>query len=181
MNFSNYFLISMPHMADNLFGKSLIYMCEHDEKGAMGFIVNKPFPNNKMEAILQQTGLHNILPHPDIYFGGPVNLNNGFFLHNSKYSIEGTHQISDDLSITSNNSVIKDIENGKGPDNYRFSLGYTGWSAGQLNKEVENGDWLVMPSSKKIIFETPDEKKWEKAAKEYGIDILNLSGQSGLA
>ena len=171
----------MPHLEDQIFGRSLIYMCEHDEKGAMGLIVNKPFPVDKADLILEKIGLNKISPNPGIYFGGPVGINNGFFLHQSTYTTEGTHQISDNLSITSNNSVIEDIEKGIGPDDFRFSLGYAGWAEGQLNKEVENGDWLVMPSSTDFIFDTPDDQKWRKVAMQFGIDIMNVSGNTGIA
>ncbi len=171
----------MPHMADQIFGRSLIYICEHDEKGAMGLIINKPFPNDKAELILEKTGLNKISPNPGIYLGGPVDINNGFFLHQSTYNTKGTHQISDNLSITSNNSVIEDITNGQGPEQFRFSLGYAGWGEGQLNREVENGDWLVMPSNQEIIFNLPDEQKWRQAALQFGIDIMDVSGNTGIA
>ena len=181
MKFTNYFLLSMPHMDDLIFGRSIIFICEHDNKGAMGLIINKPFQSNKVNSILKKVGLDILQPNPNIYFGGPVGINNGFFLHTSKYSIDGTFQISDKLSLTSNNLMINDINQGKGPKKYQFSLGYTGWKKDQLDKEVENGDWLVFPSSSKLIFDIPDEKKWNMASSELGIDIMNITGKTGIA
>ena len=94
MKLTNYFLISSPHLNDQVFGHSLIYICEHDTKGALGFIINKPFPKENLTPILKETGLINLNPLPNIYLGGPVGINNGFFLHTSKYSIKGTQKIS---------------------------------------------------------------------------------------
>ena len=181
MQLTNNFLISSPHLDDQIFGQSLIYICEHNKQGAMGLIINKPFPEEKTNTILKETGLINLNPLPNIYLGGPVGINNGFFLHNSTYTIEGTQQISNNLSITSNLQVIEDLSSGIGPKNYRFSLGYTGWDKNQLNEEIENGDWLLMPASLKLIFNTPDNKKWDKASLELGVDIMNISGNTGFA
>ena len=147
----------------------------------MGLIINKPFPEKNLNLILNETGLINLKPLPTIYLGGPVGMNNGFFLHTSKYSTKGTQQISNELSITSNNNVITDIAKGKGPKEFRFSLGYTGWGKGQLDNEIKNGDWLLMPSSLKFIFNIPDEKKWGKISSELGVDITNISANTGFA
>ena len=181
MKLTNYFLISNSNITDNVFNQSLIYICDHGNKGAMGLIINKPFPKDNMNLILKETGLINIKPMPNIYFGGPVGINNGFFLHSSTYATKGTQQISNKLSITSNNNIVDDLENGVGPKNFRFSLGYTGWESNQLDKEVENGDWLLMPSSSKLIFHIPDEKKWDKLSLELGVNIMNISGNTGFA
>ena len=77
--------------------------------------------------------------------------------------------------------IVNDLKNGIGPTYFRFSLGYTGWDKNQLNNEVENGDWLLMPASKKLIFNIPDEKKWDTASSQFGVDIMNISGNTGFA
>ena len=179
--FSNHFLIAMPHMYDSFFKQSLVFMCEHDDKGAMGLIVNKPMMTDNVEQILTETHLDRISPYPNVYFGGPVRIEQGFFLHEKHYSIDGTFNVSDKISITSNPQIIEDIVAGKGPDDFRFTLGYAGWGEGQLEREVENGDWLVMPASAETIFRTPDHKKWKTAASQFGIDILDFDGQAGHA
>ncbi len=181
MNLKNHFLISSSHLKDQVFGQSIVYVCEHDNNGAMGFIINKPFPNDNLDIILNETGLINLNPLPNIYLGGPVGMNNGFFIHNSKYKTNGTQKISKNISITSNNKVIDDLANGMGPNKYRFSLGYTGWDKGQLNKEIENGDWLIMPASSKLIFNIPDNKKWDKISSEFGMDLMDITGNTGFA
>ena len=178
---SNHFLISMPHIADPIFSKSLIYLCEHNSSGSMGIIVNKPMVSENTATILQKTGLEKIEPMPEIYFGGPVNIEMGLILHNSDYKIDGTLNVSNNISLTSNKQIISDLKAGNGPSLFRFSLGYTGWGKGQLNKEIENGDWLVIPADLDFIFTIPDVTKWEKTSNKLGIDISTISGSAGIA
>ena len=180
-SFSNHFLISMPHMIDPIFTKSLIYICEHNREGAMGLIINKPMVSDNVTNFLQQTGMGCIKPAPEIYFGGPVNLEMGLFLHDANYQIDGTLAVSKTILLTSNKQIVFDLKNGIGPDLFRFSFGYAGWGKGQIEREIENGDWLVMPSDEDFVFSTPDRDKWHKAASKFGIDILDLSGSVGLA
>ncbi len=180
-NYSNHFLIAMPHMTDGIFRQGLVYLCDHDGTGAMGLMINKPMMTDKVEDILKQTQLDKANPHPHVYFGGPVRIEQGLFLHDHSYTIDGTVAISDDISLTVNPGIIDDILYGKGPRNFQFTLGYSGWGAGQLEREIENGDWLVMPAIPGFIFKTPDSKKWKTAASHFGIDILDFSGPSGMA
>ena len=171
----------MPHMNDPIFSKSLIYICEHDKEGAMGLIINKPMISENAADIIQQTGLAKIEPPPDIYFGGPVNLEMGLILHDASYNIEGTLTISKSVALTSNKQIVLDLKNGDGPDEFRFSFGYAGWGKGQIEREIENGDWLLMPADDDFIFSIPNTDKWKKAASKFGIDILDLGGPAGLA
>ena len=171
----------MPHMNDPIFSKSLIYICEHDNDGAMGLIINKPMISENAADIIQQTGLAQIEPAPDIYFGGPVNLEMGLILHDANYNIEGTLTISKSVALTSNKQIVLDLKNGGGPDEFRFSFGYAGWGKGQIEREIENGDWLLMPADDDFIFSIPNSDKWKKAASKFGIDILDLGGSAGLA
>ena len=85
------------------------------------------------------------------------------------------------MSITSNEEILNDMSRGKGPDKFRFTFGYAGWGSNQLEREFENGDWLLLPSNIGFIFDTPDEKKWEEATGSFGIDILNISGSTGIS
>ena len=168
-------------MNDPIFSKSLIYICEHDKDGSMGLIINKPMISENAADIIQQTGLADINPAPEIYFGGPVNLEMGLILHDAGYNIEGTLSISKSVALTSNKKIVADLKNGDGPDEFRFSFGYAGWGKGQIEREIENGDWLLMPADDKFIFSIPNSDKWQKAASKFGIDILDLGGSAGLA
>ena len=156
-------------------------MCQHDENGAMGIITNKPMHAENIDEIIQQTELGQINPRPEVYFGGPVNLEVGLFLHDTSYNIEGTISVSKSIALTSNKQIVADLKNGNGPDEFRFSFGYAGWGKGQVEREIENGDWLFMPSDDKFIFTIPNSDKWQKAASKLGIDILDLGGSAGIA
>ena len=181
-NFSNHFLISMPHMNDSFFEKSLIYICNHNEEGAMGLIINKIMPSHNAQDILIQTGLNQINPYPEIYLGGPVGIENGLILHDSSYKLEGELRITSKIKLTSNKKIIDDIINSKGPQDYLFLFGYAGWHKKQLEQEIENGDWLIMPANYEFIFKTPNHLKWSNAAIQFGIDINSFSGgKSGRA
>mgnify|MGYP002039440104 FL=1 len=171
----------MPHMNDPIFEKSLIYMCEHNNEGSMGLIINKPMISENAAEIIKQTGLDHLNPLPDVYFGGPVNLEVGLFLHGEEYNTEGTIKVSKSVSLTTNKQIVADLKIGKGPQDYCFSFGYAGWIEGQLEREIENGDWLLMPANDNFIFSTPNSDKWKKAASQFGIDVLDLGGAAGLA
>ena len=181
MNFTNHFLISMPHLVDAFFNKSIIYICEHTVDGAMGIIINKDLSDNKKYLILKETGLINVDPRPKIYFGGPVQMNRGIILHSCDYVNEDSKIVTKNLSITSNEEILDDMSRGKGPDKFRFTFGYAGWGSNQLEREFENGDWLLLPANIGFIFDTPDEKKWEEATGSFGIDILNIIGSTGIS
>ena len=168
-------------MNDPIFSKSLIYMCEHNKDGSMGLIINKPLISENAAEIIQQTGLAQINPTPEIYFGGPVNLEMGLFLHDTTYDIEGTLSVSKSVALTSNKQIVADLKNGTGPEEFRFSFGYAGWGKGQIEREIENGDWLIMPADDNFIFSIPNSDKWQKAASQFGINILDLGGSAGLA
>ena len=180
-SFSNHFLISMPHLSDTIFTKSLIYMCENNPEGSLGLIINKPMVSQNVADILQKTGLEVIQPAPEVYFGGPVNIEMGLILHDASYEIEGTLNVSNAIALTSNKQILSDLKSGGGPKQFRFSMGYTGWGKGQLEREIENGDWLPMPADGDFIFTIPDSDKWKTAATRFGIDISDLGGSAGIA
>ena len=180
-SFSNHFLISMPHLDDTVFSKSLIYLCQHDSKGAMGIIINKPMSTEDATEIISKIGLKQITPNIEIYFGGPVNIEMGLFLHDQSYNIDGTITISQSISLTTNRQILTDINKGIGPNEYRFSLGYTGWGRGQIEKEIENGDWLLIPSDDDLIFSIPNTDKWQMAATQFGVKISDMGGSAGIA
>ena len=180
-SFSNHFLISMPHMNDPIFTKSLIYMCENTPEGSLGLIINKPMVFQNAEEILQKTGLGKIQPSPKIYFGGPINMEMGLILHDADYEIDGTLSVSNSVALTSNKKIISDLKVGGGPAKFRFSMGYAGWGKGQLEREIKNGDWLIMPADVDFIFCIPDTDKYEAAATQCGIDLSALGGSAGIA
>jgi len=181
-NFSNNFLLSMPHLKDSIFNKSLIYICNHNNAGSMGIIINKLIPEKNIENILKEIGLEQLKPKPQIYFGGPVDIKTGMFLHDKNYKTKGTINISKSISLSSHIDMLNDIKNGNGPNKFKFALGYAGWDKEQLEKEIENGDWLLVPSNVDLIFNTSPSDILEKIKTTINFDINNLSGGlSGLS
>ncbi len=178
-NLQDHLLVTMPSFSESVFDKGIIYICEHNKDGAMGIMINKPIPN--IEKLLSQLDIMELNPKPNVYLGGPVDINKGFVIHEKGYKTKGTQTVSSKISLTSNLDIINDILEGKGPLNYRFALGYSGWGPGQLEEELKRGDWLVLPAQKQIIFGTPDEMIWSKACKKLGIDLNNLAGPAGIS
>ena len=184
-NLANQFLISMPHINDRVFKKTLIYICSHDNDGAMGLIINKSISEFQSEKdaklILNQTKLSKIITASNVCFGGPVDLNMGMILHPLDYFTNKTIKISKKIGVTSDLKILNDIKLGKGPSTFRFSVGYAGWSNGQLNEEFKNGDWLLLPSQSEIIFSMPNSQKWDYINKKIGVDLSDISGNTGFA
>ncbi len=169
-------------MPDPRFSKRLICICEHTGEGAVGLIINTPFPQVTLADILAEIGLP--MPAeimPPVYYGGPVGSELCFFLYSSDYKAEHEIAVSETVSFSSDPEILADIANHKGPRNYAFFLGYAGWAAGQLEKELSLDGWLVVPADDRIIFHTPDGLKWKQAAEIYGIDIDTFEDISGTA
>ena len=179
--FSNHILISMPHMADPIFSKSIVLICNHSNDGAMGVIINKPIDRKKSGLILVETELDIIRPKPTIYYGGPVGIDSGIVIHNNKYVIDESISLSDRLSVTSSDKIIDDMKKGNGPDTFRIALGYSGWESGQLEQEIKNGDWIPISADSDFIFHIPDNQKWAIAVAQIGLDIEHSGGSAGLA
>lgn len=176
------FLISTPKMPDPRFEEHVIFICAHNSEGAMGVAVNRPNSGFSLAEILQGAEL----PIPDgnlppVHVGGPVELESAFILYRSDYETEYKLQISETVSLTRETRVLEDIANGRGPENYLFILGYTGWGPGQLENELLDNGWLSLPASDNIIFDVADDQKWKAAAMQYGIDIAAFDDVIGYA
>jgi len=164
------FLISTPQMPDPRFEEHVIYVCAHSSEGAVA--INRPNGMFTLPEILQGANL----PVPDkdfppVYMGGPVEMESAFILFKSGYEVEHKLDVSDTISLTREAKVLEDIANGRGPEQYLFILGYTGWGPGQLDNELVANGWLTVPADDKIIFSIDDKLKWRAAALQFGIDI----------
>jgi putative transcriptional regulator len=175
-------LISMPHMTDPYFGRALVFICEHDEHGAMGLIFNKSFEDPSVKLIFPTLIIDDAAISEAIspmYFGGPVSLEQGFLLHSPDFLTDDTLQINSQFSLTSNAVIIDAIQAGDGPEKFKMMLGYAGWGASQLESEIENGDWLFQEVTPEFIFDGNDGEKWLSAAESFGLGIV--SSTAGLA
>ncbi len=176
------FLVSTPQMPDPRFEEHVIYICAHNEDGAMGVSVNRPNHIFSLAEILQGANLPvPDKPLPPVYIGGPVEMESAFILYLSDYSAEHKLDISPTVSLTRETKVLEEISRGGGPSTYLFILGYTGWGPGQLENELLANGWLTLPANDSIIFDVPDEEKWKAAAMQYGIDIATFKDDIGYA
>ena len=176
------FLISTPQMPDPRFEEQVILICAHSEEGAMGVAVNKPNPYFSLEEILRSAHLDvPDIPLPQVYVGGPVELESAFVLYRSDYEVQHQLEISDSLALSRESKILEDISRGQGPASYLFLLGYAGWGPGQLEAELLADGWLSLPSNESIIFDIENQEKWRTAAMLYGIDISTLGDMAGYA
>ncbi len=179
---AGHFLISTPQMPDPRFQEQVIYMCAHNDEGAMGLVINNP--NNEISLLEVFHGANMPIPEgplPPVYIGGPVELDAGFILYRSEDNESYSLTVSDNVSLSRDTRLLEDISNGSGPEEYLFLLGYAGWGAGQLETELLDNSWLVVPGDCEIIFHTPDQFKWKKAARYLGVDISLIGSAIGSA
>jgi putative transcriptional regulator len=182
-NLTNQFLIAMPSLADPNFFHSVTYICQHNEQGAMGIVINQPlevqlgevFSQMELDIDDQEIALQTV------FLGGPVEQERGFILHNAPHDWEATLHVTDNVSVTSSRDILKAMNEGSGPQQTFVALGYAGWSGGQLEQELADNAWLTGPADTQIIFEMPAEARWQAAAKLAGIDLSKLSDEVGHA
>jgi len=177
-----YFLIATPKMPDPRFAGKVVYLCAHNDEGAMGLVVNDPIVEIRLADIFKSANIP--LPSglmPMVYMGGPVEVANAFFLYSSEYRSENFLEVSNSVHLTSDPQLLYDLAAGQGPQNLLVALGYSGWGPGQLEAELTADGWLTLPADDEIIFQTPDRLKWQKAAQRHGIDIALFGDVVGSA
>ena len=187
INLTNHFLIAMPGMAGDTFAGSVIYLCEHTENGALGLVINKPI-DIKLKNLFEKVELtldRDDLADEPVYFGGPVQTERGFVLH-ERLSGDAAHynsslQIPGGLEMTTSKDVLEALSSGAGPKKVLITLGYSGWGAGQLEEELKRNSWINVDAAPEIIFDTPVEQRYDKALSLLGIDPHMLSQEAGHA
>ncbi len=180
---AGHLLISTPAIQGSFFTRSMVYLCAHNEEGAMGVIVNYPVENIRLTEIFDQLGIHAATKPRDlpVHFGGPVESNRGFIVHEAEYPAEGCLIAKDGIAVTASLSILQDLAEGKGPKNGMLVLGYAGWAAGQLESEIETGSWIIAPATRQLVFDTANDLKWNVAIASMGIDLGHLSTDVGHA
>lgn len=180
---SDHFLIAMPTLKDPNFFHGVTYLCEHNEEGAMGIMINRPLDIDLAE-VLGQMNIANEQPNignKTILLGGPVQCERGFVVHKPHGDWESTLEINENIGITSSRDILEALARGEGPRECLIALGYAGWGPGQLEQEMVQNAWLSVPADETTIFSTPLEKRWETAAALTGVDISRLSSDVGHA
>jgi putative transcriptional regulator len=186
LNLSNHFLIAMPSVLDPIFGGTVVYLCEHNAQGALGLIINKA-TDMSMESLLDRVDLAMLdsvkddLKSEVVMFGGPVKMERGFVLHAPHGDYSSMLKVTDQIALTTSRDVLEAVAKGKGPERVMVTLGYAGWSAGQLEQEIASNGWLTVPADPHIVFDLPIGGKFAAAMKLLGIDPMRLTAQAGHA
>ena len=183
MNLAQHFLIAMPAMADPHFSKTLTFICEHNDQGALGIVINRPI-DMSLAALLEQVSIplagetFKTIP---IHFGGPVQVDRGFVLHTPVGQWQSTLSVGDDIGLTTSKDILQAVARGEGPGKLFVTLGYAGWAPGQLENELAQNAWLTVQAKPDVIFDLPAEKRLPAAMGLLGIDFASLSEQAGHA
>jgi len=182
LSLQNHFLIAMPALADFNFNQAVVYVCAHNEEGAMGIIVNRPLLNVKLGEVLSQLDIESdksVIVDRVVYLGGPVQPERGFIIHPVGEMWQTTLEVSDKVAVTSSQDILIALVQGEGPKDFLMALGYAGWAPGQLEIEVANNFWLTVPADPQILFEVPYHDRWRVAASSLGVDVSDLSSDVG--
>ncbi|PSJ46863.1 YqgE/AlgH family protein [Zobellella taiwanensis] len=179
----HHFLIAMPSLKDPFFAGSVTYICEHNDDGAMGLVINIPVDMPLHELLHQLEMSPEDRPELDqpVLQGGPVAADRGFVLHSPMAGFSSSQQLADDLMITTSRDVLEVLGTDKAPEKYLVALGYAGWTPGQLEQELVENSWLTVPADSSLIFDIPIGQRWHQAIGRLGVDSRQLSSQVGHA
>ncbi|MCI1679446.1 MAG: YqgE/AlgH family protein [Ewingella americana] len=187
MNLQHHFLIAMPGLDEPTFKRSVVYVCEHNEDGAMGLVINKLVEDFTVENVLDKL---EITPSPrdpairldrPVFSGGPLADDRGFILHTPRAGFGSSIQISDTTMITTSKDVLETLGTPEQPKDVLVALGYAAWEQGQLEKELLDNAWLTIEANSDILFRTPIAERWREAAKMIGVDVSQLATHAGHA
>ncbi len=180
-------LLAMPTLGDPRFHRAVVFICAHDENGAMGLVINHVIGGLDFSDLLKQIKLENseknVLQELDIpvYAGGPVEPARGFLIHSPEFSQPDTIRVTDDISVTGTVDALKAVAGGKGPQKMLFVLGYAGWSPGQLDEELQQNAWMTAQPTPELIFDTDPAQRWVTSMGQIGINPSMLSTAAGRA
>jgi len=180
---TNQFVIAMPSLTDPYFTHAVAYICEHNQNGAIGIVINQPLELH-LSDVLTQMEIIDINPKVKnftVLCGGPVHPERGFVIHTPGGEWRSTLEMTSEISVTTSRDILEAIAQNQGPQDAIISLGYASWTAGQLEQEIVNNYWLTCPAEKQILFELPYAERWHAAMKLLGIDISKLSSDIGHA
>ena len=177
----NQLIVSMPNLDDQFFDKIVVYICEHNDQGAVGLIVNQPTEYN-LSFIFEQlniehsTDLESEIP---VLFGGPVQQDRGFIIHKPLEGFQPSIDLNHQVCVSTSQEILRRIASGNGPEDITVTLGYSGWAADQLIEEIKQNIWLTCDATDEILYNTPFEERWQKAIDNIGIDLMKFSTTTG--
>ncbi|EDP46184.1 YqgE/AlgH family protein [Rickettsiella grylli] len=188
--FTNYFLVAMPILTDAYFSRSVVYICEHTEKGAVGIVINQPLQSLhvNLAEIVQEITESNLKSTKTtaganfpILCGGPIHPERGFVIHAPSGAWQSSLKMNSEISVTTSKDILLAIAKQQGPEKFIFSLGYANWIAGQMEQEIINNFWLTLPANPNLLFDVPFEQRWLKAMDYLGVDVTKLAYMGGHA
>lgn len=184
-NFTHQCLIAMPAMADPRFSATVTYIVKHDDEGAVGLVINRPLELS-LRKLLTEVGSQPVMsslqqPEQPVLYGGPVNTQMGFVLHQERGQWANTVEVEKGICVTSSRDILEAIAKGLGPEEYVVALGYAGWSAGQLEQEMSANAWLTCEADTNLLFKTPFEQRWQASLRKLGVDPIFLMHEAGHA
>ena len=184
LSLENHFLIAMPSLEDRYFSRSLTYICEHNDEGAMGLVVNQP-TNMNLKGLLNQIddkmSVEEKYAEQIVLAGGPVAQDRGFILHTTQPGWSSSMQLTPEIMVTTSKDILPCLATDDGPEKSIVTLGYAGWTAGQLEQEIQENSWLTVEADLDILFNTPIHKRWQAAVNKLGVDIWQLAPNAGHA
>lgn len=179
---TNHFLIAMPGLQDPNFSHTVTYICEHNEEGAMGLVVNSALDMH-FDEVLSQMGIDDLadIGRMEVLSGGPVQVGRGFVLHSPDREWPSTLKVSDQIWLTASRDILESMAEGQGPKHSLVLLGYAGWEAGQLERELSENAWLTIPADTRVLFEAATDQRWQAAAECVGVDLNLIPTTAGHA
>ncbi len=176
-------LMAMPALADPNFFQTVTCLCEHNEQGALGLIINRVHPNLTAHDIFRELKLEHVdaMAQVPLHIGGPVHIDEVFILHGAPFGWQGCLQISPTLAMSNTMDILQAVALGKGPESFLITLGCAGWADGQLEAEIKENAWLTGPANEEIIFRKNIEERWDAALRDVGVNPALLSNAAGHA
>ncbi len=176
-------LVAMPGMQDPRFEHTVVYLCAHSVEGAMGIVLNRELADMPLSKLMEQLNIP-VTPactERPVHFGGPVEPGRGFVLHSADFMADSSMLVDSRRALTATLDILRAVAEGRGPRQCLMALGYSGWDAGQLDGELRDNAWLIVPADDALLFGEDNAKKWQKAIAKLGIDPAKLSSTSGNA
>ena len=182
MNLTDHFLIAMPNMEDPFFSDSVVYLCEHNDEGALGIVINKPSPVT-MDLVFEAAGTETPEQFKGewVMMGGPVQIDRGFVVHTPPGNWQSSLLVNDEIAMTTSRDIIEQLGKAKDVENAIVSIGYSNWGAGQLEAELADNSWLTVPADQHILFELPYESRYAAAFAKLGVSPATLMKGAGHA
>ena len=184
LSLENHFLIAMPSLAKTYFERTLVYMCEHNQDGSMGIVINQPVGLTLLELLKQvdiKTPIDEERGKHIVRAGGPVSEDRGFIIHSFQEGWDSSLTLTPNLMVTTSTDILGVLGNDDAPPKVIAALGYAGWDAGQLEDEIQQNSWLTVEADEQLLFDTPIHLKWEKALSKLGIESWQLTDNIGHA